>query len=442
MTPYTPDELIRFIEATGESVNIDAKGPMEWDGGEASAGLTKDILSFANSRDGGVIVIGKEELSGNFVLRGLTTAQADSFETTKVATWVNNHCEPPVHVVCHRVQHDRKDFIVLTVAEFDDVPIICTKQFELPGKPAKVILRKGTIYVRTSNAESAPLSSVDQLRTLVGLATKKRGQEMLVMFESMLKGRPLVTPPSDEEQFEKELHRIEGQLGQGYEQAIQSGAWQLIVHPSSYNPERWPDAEHLEEIIRRRSVRLRDEFPAHYRGTHMREWGVRNDTYRGCWTLARSGQFVHVRPYGENQSPFKSPWQNFDGTPTEPEIAAGKWIDFKPAIFAITEMLLFAARLVEEYEPGEEVALFLRATSLSGRTLVTTDFDNILLPDAEPCKARLFQAERKVPVEEFRAEWETVCAETMKRFVELFPGPHIELKTLQGWIKRFKERQF
>jgi hypothetical protein len=53
MMPHTTNELIRFIEAAGENENIDAKGPVEWDGGVTSAGLTKDIISFANSRDGG-----------------------------------------------------------------------------------------------------------------------------------------------------------------------------------------------------------------------------------------------------------------------------------------------------------------------------------------------------------------------------------------------------
>ncbi len=60
-------------------------------------GLTKDIISFANSPDGGVIVIGKEEsASGEFIRVGVNETQADSFETTKLATWVNNHCDPPV----------------------------------------------------------------------------------------------------------------------------------------------------------------------------------------------------------------------------------------------------------------------------------------------------------------------------------------------------------
>ncbi len=58
VSTHSSEELIRFIEAAGENANIDAKGPMEWDGGEASAGLTNDILGLANSRDGRVIVVG------------------------------------------------------------------------------------------------------------------------------------------------------------------------------------------------------------------------------------------------------------------------------------------------------------------------------------------------------------------------------------------------
>ena len=57
---------------------LDAKGPMDWDGGEASAGLTKDILALANCRDGGVIVVGKEEPGpGKFLLTGLTESGFD-----------------------------------------------------------------------------------------------------------------------------------------------------------------------------------------------------------------------------------------------------------------------------------------------------------------------------------------------------------------------------
>lgn len=64
-TPSTliPTDIVRFIEATGESDNIDAKASMSWDNGPAAAGLAKDIAAFANSRDGGVIVLGKLPLA-------------------------------------------------------------------------------------------------------------------------------------------------------------------------------------------------------------------------------------------------------------------------------------------------------------------------------------------------------------------------------------------
>lgn len=181
-------------------------------GGESSAGLTKDILALANSRDGGVIVLGKQESPpGRFVPVGLSESQAASFETTKVATWVNNHCSPPVNLTCCRQENQGRQFLVIAVSEFHDVPVICTKQYELSvaGKPPKVLLRKGAVYVRTANAESAPLSSVEEMRQLIGLATTKRADQMLGMFQAMLKGRPLLTEKPDEELFLAERAEIQ-----------------------------------------------------------------------------------------------------------------------------------------------------------------------------------------------------------------------------------------
>src|ERR1043165_9987744 len=231
---HASDVLIHFIEAAGESTNIDAKGPTTWDGGEQSAGLTKDILALANCRDGGVIVIGKAEAQpGKFVLSGLSDPEASSFETTKVATWVNNHCSPPVNLVCYRQDHQSRPFIVITVSEFHDVPVICTKQFELsaPGKSPKILLRKGTVYLRAPNAESAPLSAVEEMRQLIGLATTKRADQMLVMFQAMLKGRPLLAEKPDEKLFQAEREEVRAALDSEVKGESEQGAWTFLCHP-------------------------------------------------------------------------------------------------------------------------------------------------------------------------------------------------------------------
>lgn len=138
---------------------------------------------FANSKDGGVIVIGKSEGDdGTFSLDGVSDQQSASFETTKVATWVNNRFSPPIGLVCHAHQFQQKKFVIITVDEFSDVPHLCTKNFQDPNYSKKHLLREKTIYVRTTNAESAPLGTIEELRSLIGLATAKRGHEMLIMF--------------------------------------------------------------------------------------------------------------------------------------------------------------------------------------------------------------------------------------------------------------------
>jgi len=433
--------LDEYITASGESTYIDAKGPILWDGGRHSAALAKDIAAFANSRDGGAIVIGKSESpAGGFALVGLSDEEARSFETTKVARWVNTRFSPPIGVVCHHHVYQNMTFVVVTVSEFDDIPILCTKSFQDPANPKKHILRDRTIYVRNSNAESAPLESVEELRRLIGLATSKRANELLSSFQSMLSGQPLVPLPTDGEQFESELISTEQALGLAYSDELRAGAWKLVMHPQKYEAERWPDARDIEEIVKRRSIRLRGEFPPSKTETHMREWGVCNDAYGQTWSLSRSGQFLSVRPYFENDRNYESPWENGSGEPSEPTLGPRQWMNFKPHILSIVEMFMFSARLVEEYEPGEKVQLELLATSLAGRRLVTTDaLINVEMSDE--CRAQNFQFNMALGAEELRAGWEKKCAEAIKQFVDLFPGPRMELRTVVDWIEKFKKRQ-
>ena len=126
--PLTSAQLVRYIDAAGENDHIDAKRPVTWDGAAESAALAKDIAAFANSRDGGVLVIGKSEITpGQFELTGLTEKEAGSFDQTKISTWINKRFEPPIRFTCHRVEHHGKIFAVITVVEFADVPHLCVK---------------------------------------------------------------------------------------------------------------------------------------------------------------------------------------------------------------------------------------------------------------------------------------------------------------------------
>jgi hypothetical protein len=440
--PFSSDELTRFIEAAGESAHIDAKGPMEWDGAEASAGLTKDILALANSRDGGVIVIGKDEPEdGKFVLTGLTEPQASSFDTTKVATWVNNHCQPPVSLVCHRQEHQGRLFVVVAVTEFHDVPVICTKQYELPGKPAKVLLRKGAIYVRTANAESAPLSTAEEMRGLIGLATTKKADQMLAMFQAMLKGRPLLEAKPDEELFRAERQEVQAALESEFGEQASLGAWTLLCHPVRHQEARWEETDTLKKVIERSVVRVRQEFPPITYDTHVREWGICNRHGEDAFGLTRSGLFLSTRLFRENTVAFRSHWRTLVGEPT-PGIPAGQWLDFKLNLSLVIEFFMFLSRFAENFEAGEELVYELAAGPLAGRRIATMDSSLPFLDPTEPCRANGFRRRNVVPVETLRATWEELSAKTLQGFFELFSGLRTTPDGLLQWVEKFKERRF
>jgi hypothetical protein len=441
---HSSGELIRFIEAAGESANIDAKGPMEWDGGEASAGLTKDLLALANCLDGGVIVVGKEESQpGKFVFVGLSEPQAASFETTKVATWVNNHCSPPVNLVCYRQEHQTRTFIVIAVSEFHDVPVICTKQYEVSSadKSPKVLLRKGTVYVRTANAESAPLSSVEEMRQLIGLATKKRGDQMLGMFQAMLKGRPLLPEKPHEELFQAEQEEVRSVLESDFKGQLEQGAWTFLCHPVRHSPTRWEETDTLKAVLQKSVVRVRREFPFISSGTHVREWGICNRGFEDAFGLTRSGLFLSTRPFWENSVAFKNPWHSLSGHPN-PDIPAGQWLDFKLNLSLVIEFFMFLSRFAESFEVGEEVVYEVTAGPLAGRRLATMDAANLpWFNPTEPCRANSFLRRKVASVETLRASWEETCAKTLHGFFELFPGLAVTTEGLMKWVEKFKERK-
>ncbi len=440
---HSSDEVIRYIEAAGENANIDAKGPMEWDGGEASAGLTKDIIALANSRDGGVIVVGKQEPQpGKFVLAGVSEPQAASFETTKVATWVNNHCLPPVSLVCYRQEHQGRTFIVIAVQEFHDVPVICTRQYELPvpGKSSKVLLRKGAIYVRTANTESAPLSSVEEMRQLIGLATTKRADQMLAMFQSMLKGRPLLAEKPHEELFEAEQEAVRAVLNSDSKDQVEQGAWTFLCHPVRYLSNRWEETSTLKTVLEKSVVRVRREFPTISYGTHIREWGICNQQSEDAFGLARSGLFMSTRLFLENMVPFKHKWQPIHGE-RYPDIPAGQWFDLKLNLSLVIEFFMFLSRFAENFEAGEELVYELIAGHLTGRRLTMED-SGPWLKLIQPCQAEFFHRKNVVAVETLRASWEELCAKTLHGLFELFPGPGISTEAMMQSVEKFKERKF
>lgn len=179
-----------------EGKDLDYKGPCAWDNSDKKAccELVKDILALGNT-GGGWLIIGVSETGTTFLPDGVSEAQAASFETTRLNTFLNNYADPPVNTRIHKPELQGKRFIAIEVPGFPDTPHICQKEF--PG-----VLTAPTLYVRTANNESAPIKSSADFRAVIERATRNRADQILASVHAVLTSGRHEERPSERKQFE------------------------------------------------------------------------------------------------------------------------------------------------------------------------------------------------------------------------------------------------
>lgn len=435
--PLSDPELIRILTASGENGQVDSKAPTRWDGAEESAKLAKDILAFANSRDGGAIVIGKQERDdGGFELVGVSDEQAATFETTKIAQWINSRCEPSVELTAHVVTHESRRFVVITVAEFREMPVICTKPFQR-GPKDQPLLSQGAIYVRTANATSEPLRDPKDVRVLVGLATRKQGDVIVKTIAHAFQGRPLVAPAPATDLYLSELQAVRQSLDADIGERAALGTWKVVFHPAAYRRDRWSTTKRLREAVEQVSVRLRSEIPSsrHLRVTDGR---VESVSSVAAFGMTASGLVFAAVPYWEDTSDVAAP--RWSTNPTlDSNFVRYKWLDFLNTVYSVTELLALLSRLAALY-PAEDVSYRVTATALAGRRIVTTT-SNVLWSPTEPCRSREFVRERTVSSEALRADWREDAAQTLEDLFQHFEGGDLAAPAFMPHIDRFLSRR-
>lgn len=151
---------------------LEYKRSMIWTGNVTTkVKITKAMMAMANLRNGGVVVVGMQETTrGVWLPEGMTAQQISSFTQDDVAQWVNDYATPAIQFSIQPFALNDNEFIVIQVQEFDTSPVICRKQRIADGETLEV----GAIYYRSNRKiESAPISSDEDSRELIGLAVDK-----------------------------------------------------------------------------------------------------------------------------------------------------------------------------------------------------------------------------------------------------------------------------
>lgn len=165
-------DLQFYIVHGREERYLEYKRSMIWTGNDLTkVKIAKAMMAMANLRNGGVIVVGMQETSkGKWAPEAMSPQQTSSFTQDDVALWVNDYATPAVQFSIGPFELNGNGFVVIQVQEFDTAPVICRKQKMAGGE----ILAAGAIYYRSNRKfESAPISSDEDSRELIGMAVEK-----------------------------------------------------------------------------------------------------------------------------------------------------------------------------------------------------------------------------------------------------------------------------
>lgn len=161
------EALIDYLIFHGrEERNLEYKRTISWDDIETKIKVTQAAMAMANISGGGYIVIGVTKKGEIYIPDGMQKDNLDSFNQDDVMTWVNKYADPYVELTVVSAERDNKNFIIIEIMEFDQLPIVCKK----PGQD----LKSGDIFTRSRRKyETVRVSSQNEMREILELAVDK-----------------------------------------------------------------------------------------------------------------------------------------------------------------------------------------------------------------------------------------------------------------------------
>ena len=413
--------LSALIHRRCESRGLDYKGPMAFDA--SNAGLLKDLMAFANTQDGGYIVVGVAETVDGWQPVGLEAGQAATFDVTTIGDALKHYCSRLPDFSASPVELDGRLFILINVRQFEDEPVVCTR--DLHSSKGKLMLRAGSVYVRTGHATSEAIQTAEDMQRLIATALVRRGDSVLRQIRALM--GPLtdtdegsVVLPFDHEMADAQTFFEAAQLDSPY--------WQVVVRPVRYITDRVPELSQLRVLRQDAEVSIRGwNFPhTAIAGDTAFEQGIQSvsgtpDAHAEAHRLYRSGLFI---------------WRSRPWEAEEPD--SEHQLSYLSAIWSLTEFFLFASRFANDLIPDEGVTVSVRLTGFRGWQLVE---QRLSMPHNAFATADRFEMALETPTVKLVADHEGLAVKWSRRLFELF-NADIAAGTIADWQAKFQRREF
>jgi hypothetical protein len=364
----TDEQFAVYLALVHERSGVECKGPGLRSDTQLFAKVTRAVLSMANRRDGGLVILGVDDSNGTLTPVGLSETELESWQQyDHVADALATYADPAISFDLEVHEHQGRKFVVLVVHEFEDVPVLCKKGY---GDGRAMVLRPGACYVRTRRKpETAEIPTQTEMRDLIDLATEKRLQRFIAQARAAGLG-PLETPqPPEQESFEQQVMEMNCAL---LTKIRARGYWQTVVRPGRFARKAIPSMVTLHSLLEKAAVSMRGwDFPHLGMNQALRtdlDWigqEVEAERFLESWRFYQSGLFVDVSGI-EGDWLDQSEWLR-----PQPDWAPGKFLSVEEAIYRLSEIYEFAARLAaaEEYPREREMRIDVLLTGLQGRVL-------------------------------------------------------------------------
>lgn len=434
-------EVVEMIEQSKETRNVDYKAPHAWDKDnfESKAGLTKDIMAFSNTQDGGTLIIGigEREDGTGYDIEGLTHDQLRTYDISSVGSFVNERCEPAAKFDLRTFEYRGKHLIVIQISEFDSVPIVCKKDAQKRGGK-DFIFKKGQIFIRTDDAKSKPIQSAEEMHKLLGLGITKKGDELLQSIQRIIRGFPIIeTAITPEEMYFEEIEQSEEDFQNAFKDYEEYGFWDFVVYPLEYIEKRIDNHRELKDRLQEAKVTLRSRSFPYTRGEEI--LNVKNGIRKSAeYTTTRFYQIwrLYMSGYFESRQLLE------EDVYRETDINSRKALDFTSTIYRATENLLFLKRFFEAIEYEGSIYYRILLGNSRDRWLRSL-FDSKYHIDLDyACSQSTVEHGNRVFFDQFRSLWPEPCVDALIEIFALFNADRIPREMITKIVNDFLQRRF
>lgn len=344
--------LIDYILHGREERNLEYKGNVSWNDSNIKFKLIKTILAMSNIPDGGVIVVGVDEDKSNNKCNpiGLNKDNLASYSQDTIQSAVSEYAEPFVEITVTHVEHDEKCFVVIQIAEFSEMPVICKKGYS-------GTLNRGEVYTRPKRKnESVKVPSQVEMREIIESAVGKSKSKLVKRVTTA--GFEIKNRKTDEELFSDQLgENIDNPI---LDEITRKGYWKILIRPTIFEKDKI-EISKLPRIIEENQVKLKGWYYPFFESPEIRnnyiEISCNFNEYKEFTRFYQSGQFVHFKAMIEdhrNSFPQKS-------------------LEFLYALFTLTEIFEFASRLVSQGIITSDISISITLFNVLDRRIYSSE---------------------------------------------------------------------